>query len=250
MIKIFAALMFFLLSFRTMAQEQDSAIFKTGVYFSMTINGARGLTDLNEQLRAAGHVPLVEALIGASLGVTNRFADQNSYSATRVSLLISSDDALDNSRSTNLLVWEFANFAQYDLIANPKWLVYPYLGTGLNYARLTVSNADPGGSFQNSLNNLATPEVVQKKYGSDGLMLFGELGGGVERVLKLPGSDVYVGLSGGYRLATDRSWVLDGVKAFNESFSTQGWTFELKFRFEANPEENPEVRRGLFKFFQ
>ena len=239
-----------LLSHLVAAQSSDSATFKTGSYVSLMVRGAQSLSDLNEQLRAAGHAPLTEALIGFSVGVTNRFAAQNSYSAGRFSGSFAADDLTDDGRRTTLTVWELATVGHYDVVASLKWLVYPYLGIGSNYARLSVSTIEPGGSFQNSLTNLGSPEVVQKKYGSDGLMIFGELGGGIERLLSFPGSDVYVGLSGGYRLSTDRSWVLAGVKSFDSSFSTQGWTFELKFRFEAAPERSPEARRGLFKFFK
>ena len=248
--KVLTMLVLLLLPSSLMAQPSDSTKIKTGMYFNISAKGTRELIDLNEQLQAAGHVPLVETLFGTALGVTNRFADQNSYSTTYVSLLVGSDNSPDNSRSTTLFVWELGNTAHYDVIANPRWLVYPYLGTGLNYGRLTVSAIDPNGTFQNSLSNLSNTEVVQKKYGSDGLMLFGELGGGVERVLKLPGSYTYVGLSGGYRLSTQQPWILAGVKTFEESFGTQGWTVELKFRFEANPEANPNARRGLFRFFK
>ena len=248
--KVLNTLVLLLLPFFTMAQPSDSAVFKTGAYSSVTISGARQLASLNQQLRAAGHAPLTEALVGFSLGVTNRFADQNSYTTSRLSWLATADDNANDSRQTTLSVWELASFAHYDVVANPKWLAYPYLGFGTNYARLVVSNAELGGSFQNSLNNLGTPEVVQKKYGSEALMLFGELGGGVERVLKLQGTDLYIGLSGGYRLSTERAWVLQGVKSFASSFGTQGWMAELKFRFETNPERNPEVRRGIFRFFE
>ena len=247
--KICISIILLLLSGHIMAQQADSTTFKTGSYVSFTVNDARSLTDLNRQLQAAGHAPIVEALIGITLGVTNRFADQNSYSASRLSLLVASDDALDDSRKTTLLVWELAGFGHYDLITNPKWLAYPYLGTGVNYGRLMVSAIEPTGNFQNSLNNLGNNEVVQKRYGSDGLMLFGELGAGVERVLTLQNSDLYIGLSGGYRLSTDRSWALSGVKTFDASFSTQGWMFEVKTRAEVRPERTSKVSRGLFKFF-
>ena len=248
--KKFAFIVLLLIPGWTIAQQQDSATFRTGTYVSSTVSGARSLTYLNQQLQTAGHVPLLEALVGVAVGVTKRFADQNSYQAARVSILVSADDALDNSRSTSLLVAELGSFTYYDLIANPKWLAYPYLGIGVNYGRLTVSAIEPNSNFQTSLNNLGDDEVIQKRYGSDGLMLFGELGGGVERVLTLQGTDLYLGLSGGYRISTKRSWVLKGVKTYGDAFSTQGWTFELKVRLEMNPNYTPKVSRGLLRFFK
>ena len=244
----------FLLSpFFTFAQEKDSTnTIKTGFYLSVTAAGApSALDDLNRQLRAAGQLPVTDGLIGGSIGITSRFADQNSYSVTRLSMLVATDEEPDSDQDTRLMVWELAIFGHYDLIANPNWLVYPYLGLGYNYGRLTISSVAPDNNFQNSLSNPGDDEIVQKKYGTDGLMLFGELGGGVERVLRLPGSDVYVGMSGGYRLSTSNSWTLGGIKTFDDaSFTTQGWMFEFKFRFEVNPASQQEASRGLFKFFK
>ena len=84
-----------------------------------------------------------------------------------------------------MILGELASFGHYDLVANDKWLVYPYLGVGVNYARLTVSSMVSNANFQTSLANPGIEEVVQRRYAPDGLMLFGELGAGVERVIKL-----------------------------------------------------------------
>ena len=75
--KILTIIVLLLLPLPMLAQQQDSVTFKTGGYFGMNVNGARPLTDLNRQLQMAGHSPLVEALIGFTVGMTNRFADQN-----------------------------------------------------------------------------------------------------------------------------------------------------------------------------
>lgn len=130
-----------------------------------------------------------------------------------------------------------------------KWLVYPYLGVGVNYAWLTVSSVVSNVNFQTSLANPGIEEVEQRRYRTDGLMLFGELGVGVERVLKLADADLYIGLSGGYRVSTSNGWVLKGVKFYDASFSTQGWVIELKFRAEEQS-NRPRTNRGLFKFFK
>ena len=233
-----------------MAQEKDSSHLKTGSYMSLLVYKTRSLTELNRQLQVAGHAPLVEALIGLTLGTTHRFADQNSYGASRASWLIASDDAQDERRSTTLMVWELAGFGYYDLLPHPKWLAYPSLGFGASYGRLVVSAIEPSGTFQNSLNALGDEEVVQKKYGTQGLMLFGELGVGLERMWALRGSDLYLGLGSGYRLSTQQPWVLKGVKSYGDTFSTQGWTFELKVRLEAHPVKDQQVSRGLFKYFK
>ena len=233
--------------------EADSVnTIKTGFYLSVASAGATSsIDDLNAQLRAAGQLPVTEGLVGGSIGITNRFADQNSYSVSRLSMLATTDEEANSNQKTRLIVGEIVVSGHYDVITNPHWLLYPYLGFGISYGRLTVSSIVPNNRFQNSLRNPGDDEIAQKKYGTDGLMIFGELGGGVERVLKLPGLDLYLGISGGYRLSNDRSWTLNGVKTFYDtSFDTRGWTFEFKFRFESNPASGQSASRGLFEFFK
>ncbi len=135
------------------------------------------------------------------------------------------------------------------MITNPKWLIYPYLGVGVNYARLTVSSVVSNLNFQNSLANLGVEEVEQRNYRTDGLMLFGEIGVGVERVLVVADSDLFVGLSGGYRLSTSNAWTLGSVKIYEATFGTQGWVFQLIIRAEDRP-DRARRNRGLLRFFK
>ena len=233
-----------------LAQEKDSTnTLVTGSYASTTVAFSNRLSALNRQLRTAGQLPLSEALIGVSLGVTNRFADQNSYQSTRLSLLTTRDESSNSNQDTHLILGELSFFGNFDVVASPRWLVYPYIGAGVNYARLTVSSVVSNANFQTSLANPGIQEVDQKRYGTDGLMLFGELGLGVERSIKLSDGVVFVGLSGGYRLSTSNSWVLKGVKFYDASFNTQGWVIELKLRAEEHSDSNGR-NRGLFKFFK
>jgi hypothetical protein len=240
-----------LLPISLFAQPADSTnTLKYGGYVGINVLGVRDLSNLNNQLRAAGQLPAEGPAVGFSVGLTSRFADQNSYNVTRLSLFGASDAATGDNRQTRLWVAELGGFTHYDLVSNPNWLVAPYLGLGFNYARLAVSSVESNVGFQASLSNPASPEVAKKRYGSDGLMLFGELGAGVERVLKLNGVDFYVGLSGGYRLSTRRAWTLDDAKVFDAEFGTQGWAFELKYRFEARPDRMDRRARGLIRFFK
>lgn len=243
-------LTFLLLSFSAFAQKRDSTnMIKTGFYVNvMTVSASSALDDLNQQLRAAGQLPVTAGLFGVSAGFTSRFADQNSYGAARLSLLTTADEDPNENQATQLTVWELSVMGHYDLLPNPNWLVYPYLGIGTSYARLAVSSVEPGNNFQNSLSNPGDDEIMQKKYGA--LMIFGELGGGIERILRFSNTDAYLGISGGYRLSTDEPWSLNNVKAFdNASFNTNGWMFEFKFRVEMNPKPGEEAPRGLYKFF-
>ena len=233
-----------------LAQERDSIPpLKTGFYASTTVCFPSRLSALNRQLRLANQLPLTEALIGISFGVTNRSEDQNSYGSSRLSFFTTEDNNFDSNRDTQLILGELASFGHYDLVANDKWLFYPYLGVGINYARLTVSSVVSNVNFQTSLANPGIEEVDQKRYGTDGLMLFGELGLGVERSIELNDGVLFVGLSGGYRLSTSKSWVLKDVKFYDASFSTQGWVIELRFRAEEHSDSRGRSR-GLFKFFK
>lgn len=136
----------------------------------------------------------------------------------------------------------------YDLIANDNWLGYPYLGVGANIASLTTLTQTPT-SFQNSLDNPVN-ETQRQQYVTD-LMLFADLGLGVERVLRFPEANLYLGVSGGYRLAMGEPWSLDNLRYFTESeFSTQGWLFEIKLRSEIADPNNRQNSRGLFRFFR
>ena len=234
-----------------LAQENDSTnVLKYSGYVSFNALGARDLSNLNDQLRAAGQLPITNTLVGFSLGFTSRFADQNSYTGARLSLHGSGDTETESNQQTRLWVAELGSFSFYDLVANPNWLVGPYLNYGFSYARLAVSSVENNLNFQSSLANPASVEVVTKRYGTDGLLLFGELGAGAERVLKLNGVDFYIGLSGGYRLSTRDAWMLDSTKAFDADFGTQGWTFELKYRFEPRPDRMDRSARGLIRFFK
>ena len=241
-----------LVPFLSYAQEQDSVnAVRTGSYGSFILNGARQLSDINRQLRGAGLAPMQEVLTGVSLGFINRFADQNSYGVSRVSFAAAADDNANDDQDSRLIVWELFVAGNYDVLPNPNWLIYPYLGFGVNYARLTVSTLISNIDFQSSLNTIEEEEVVQKKYRSSYLPIFGEIGGGIERVLKLNSINMYLGLSGGYRLSTSSPWTYKDVKYFeNTAFSTQGWMFELRFRFEINPNPDQKVSRGLYQFFQ
>lgn len=240
-----------LLPVSLLAQPADSTnTLKYGGYVSINVLGASDLSDLNNQLRAAGQLPAEGPAVGFTVGLSSRFADQNSYNVTRLSFFGAGDTETQDNRQTRLWIAELSGFTHYDLVGNPNWLVAPYLGLGFNYARLAVSSVESNVGFQSSLATPASPEVAKKRYGSDGLMLFGELGAGVERVLKLNGVDFYIGLSGGYRLSTRRAWTLDDTKVFDADFGTQGWTFELKYRFEARPDRMDRSARGLIRFFK
>jgi len=247
---IFALL---LLGFSTsiQAQSQDStAQMKFGSYLSLLFNGPQQLSDLNQQLRAAQQLRIGENLVGASVGFTTRFADQNSYSLLKFSFL-SSASTEDTNLKTSLMIGEISAVGHYDLLPNPNWLVYPYLGVGVNFARLRIATYDLNGNFASSLTNLGNEEVQQKTYYSETFMSFLDLGAGIERVLRFNGVDAYLGLSGGYRFSGETSWELEGVKNFfNTSFSTQGWVFEVKLRSELTTPTDPDKNRGLFRFFQ
>lgn len=241
----------FLFPLSLLAQEKDSTnALKYGGYVSFNALGARDLSGLNDQLQAAGQLPAINTFVGFSWGFTSRFADQNSYTATRMSIYAAGDAETESNQQTRLWVGELGSFGYYNLVDNPNWLVGPYLGFGFSYARLAVSSVESNIGFQSSLANPASVEVVKKRYGTDGLMLFGELGAGVERVLKLNRVDFYIGLSGGYRLSTRNAWVLDDIKVFDSYFGTQGWTFEIKYRFEARPDRMNKSARGLLRFFK
>ena len=239
-----------LLPLTLLAQERDSIPpLKTGFYASTALSFPSRLSALNRQLEAANQLSLTEVLIGINLGVTNRFADQNSYASSRLGFFTTEDNDFNSNRDTQLILGELASFGHYDLVGNDNWLVYPYLGLGVNYARLTVSSVVSNASFSTSLANPGIEEVVQRRYHTDGLMLFGELGVGVERVIKLRYGVLFVGLSGGYRLSTSRGWTLKDVKIYDDSFSTQGWIVQLIIRSEEQS-DGTRGSRGLFQFFK
>ncbi len=239
-----------LLPLSLLAQKRDSIPpLKTGFYASSAVCFLSRLSTLNRQLQLANQLPLTEAMIGVSFGVTNRFEDQNSYGSSRLSFFTTEDNNFDSNQDTQLILGELAGFGHYDLVANDKWLVYPYLGVGVNYARLTVSSVVSNANFQTSLANPGIEEVVQRRYGTDGLMLFGELGAGIERAIELSDGLLFLGLSGGYRLSTSKSWVLKDVKFYDASFSTRGWVVQLIIRAEERSDGN-RSGRGLFKFFK
>jgi len=245
--KAFFCLNLLLVGTAAYPQEKDSTELRFGTYVSVYNLYPNALTDLNRQLDAAQRLDLNDNILGVSLGFTQRFSDQNSYLASRFTFF-SANDWEDSDDHTRLTVWEFSTTGHYDLIANNNWLGYPYLGVGANIASLTLLTQTPT-SFQNSLSRPAS-ETLRQRYVTD-LMIFADLGLGIERVLRFSEANVYLGFSGGYRLSFGEPWSLDNLRYFSESeFSTQGWMFEVKLRSEiANPKSRQDSR-GLFKFFQ
>ncbi len=236
-----------LISSFAFSQENDSTKIRFGTFVSVYNLYPTALTDLNQQLDAAQRLDLNDNILGVSFGFTQRFADQNSYLASRFTFF-SATDLEDSDDHTRLRVWEFSATGHYDLIANDNWLGYPYLGVGANIAGLTLLTQTPD-SFQSSLNSPAS-ETLRQQYTTD-LMLFADLGLGVERVLRFSEANIYLGISGGYRLSLGEPWSLDNLRYFTESdFSTQGWLFEIKLRSEIADPENRQNSRGLFRFFQ
>lgn len=236
-----------LISSFAFSQENDSTKIRFGTFVSVYNLYPTALTDLNQQLDAAQRLDLNDNILGVSFGFTQRFADQNSYLASRFTFF-SATDLEDSDDHTRLRVWEFSATGHYDLIANDNWLGYPYLGVGANIAGLTLLTQTPD-SFQSSLNSPAS-ETLRQQYTTD-LMLFADLGLGVERVLRFSEANIYLGISGGYRLSLGEPWSLDNLRYFIESdFSTQGWLFEIKLRSEIADPENRQNSRGLFRFFQ
>lgn len=245
--KAFICFLLLLIGITAYSQEKDSSQLRFGTYISVYNIYPDALNDLNRQLYAAERLDLNDNILGVSLGFTQRFAEQNSYLASRFTLF-SATDLDDSDDHTRLRIWEFSTTGHYDLIANDNWLGYPYLGVGANIASLTLLMQTPS-TFQGSLETPAS-ETLRHQYITD-LMIFADLGLGVERVLRFPEANVYLGFSGGYRLSFGEPWSLDNLRYFTESeFSTQGWMFEVKLRSEIADPKRRQNSRGLFKFFQ
>lgn len=79
----FFCLAFVLPGLAAYAQEADSTELRFGTFISVYSLYPPALTDLNRQLDAAERLDLRDNILGVSLGFTQRFADQNSYLATR-----------------------------------------------------------------------------------------------------------------------------------------------------------------------
>jgi len=236
------------LAFTAYSQENDSINkLHFGTYFSVYTLNPKALTDLNQQLKAADRLDLNDNIVGISFGFTQRFANQNSYMATKLNFF-SATDMEDSDDHTRLRVWEFSTTSHYDLLPNQNWLAYPLLGLGLNVAQLNLLQQTPA-NFQNSL-AIAGSGVQRQKYTTD-LMLFADLGVGAERALRFPEASLFLGVSGGYRFSFSEPWNIDNLRYFTETeFSTQGWFFEIKFRSEIADPEKSNASRGLFQFFQ
>jgi hypothetical protein len=243
----FFCLTILLLGSSAYAQEADSTQLRFGTFISFYNLYPDGLSELNQQLDAAERLDLNDNILGVSLGFTQRFADQNSYLATKFSFF-SATDMEDSDDHTRLRIWEISTTGHYDLIANDNWLGYPYLGVGANIASLTMLTQTPG-SFQSSLSSPAS-ELQRQQYVTD-LMLFANLGMGIERALRFPEATLYLGFNGGYRFSFSEPWSLDSLRYFTETdFSTQGWMFEIKLRSEITDPKSRQNARGMFQFFQ
>jgi len=246
--KNFFLLSLLLCSLSSLAQEQDStSTLRFGTYLSIQSAYPQKLSGLNQQLRDAQRLDLNDQMIGVSFGFTQRFSDQNSYTAAEIGFytMTNTEDSDDHTRLT---VWEFSATGHYDLVPDQDWLVYPYLGLGLNTASLRLLTQTPN-TFAAGLANPANAPVEQN-YRTD-FMSFLDLGAGVERALRFPQTIIYLGISGGYRFSLSEPWSVDNLRYFTETdFSLQGWMLELKLRSELANRANQQRHRGLFKFFQ
>jgi hypothetical protein len=241
-----------LLSLFAYAQEEDenTGKFRFGTYLGVLISYPGALDELNRQLRDAQRLDVPSQITGVSLGFSQRFADQNSYIAPRLSYF-QATDMNDSEDHTRLSIWEFSVTSHYDLIPDKKWLAYPYLGLGLNHARLDLVLVTEADDFASSLQNIGQG-AERERYVSHGVMSFIDIGLGAERALHFVDDvRVYLGVSGGYRLSFSEPWSIDGLRQFSgTNFSTQGWLLEIKLRSELVDPGRRSKKRGLIKHFQ
>jgi hypothetical protein len=237
------------------AQFYDTAsVWRPGFYMGLPVQSL-DLDDLNRELQQAGIPEISSTLVGFSLGFVNRHRDQNSYGLTQLSYLSTFEDDNDAGSDARLNLWKVSFSGQYDVIPNEKWLGYPYLSFGFSWAWLKASSITNVNSFPASLSNLGTPDELGKHYTS-GLLINGQFGAGIERRLTFPGATNYIGISAGYEISSGSEWRTGEANYFladAPTFRTNGWMFELRFRFEYDPTtltDKEKQPRGLFKFFQ
>ncbi|WKN45438.1 hypothetical protein [Tunicatimonas pelagia] len=210
---------------------------------------------LNVALEEAQLAELNPTMLGFSVGTAIRQRNQNSYATGVLSYMMLADDHSDDLRSSQINYLDFSVSGQYDIIANPKWLAYPYLSVGTGIGFLSVSEVSGEASFESGLSNLGTDDLDIKRYNT-GFMINGGLGVGAERQVLLPGIRSFVGLSAGYEISSSEKWQLRSTSRYLEdspAFQTSGWLFELRFRVEYDPSSKRDTfgkSRGPFKFFQ
>ncbi len=184
--------------------QSDTTKQKRKIGFYSDVSGIRGnFSELNSTLSQLGYPELQNYYIGPSYGITLRDRNKNSYSFIKFSFLLSlSAGPFDNSRTKDarLRNWELSIGRNFDLVKHPKWLIYPFFGEGIGYGELTVYGNLLQQSFSNSASNLTSP--ISKTWSS--FYIYFNAGVGIERRLRIGGSDFYIGLSGGYRLTYSR----------------------------------------------
>ena len=124
---------------------------------------------------------------------------------------------------------EFQNGNYFDLVSNPKWLVYPYVGFGFGWVYLTLyDNVNAQTSFASSISNLSNPT---SKTWTD-FYVYANAGIGFERKFRILVYDFYAGLSGGYRLSTNANF-RESYQNYSDAPSVRlsglEWNFILRF---------------------
>ncbi|WKN42765.1 hypothetical protein [Tunicatimonas pelagia] len=237
------------------AQAYDStSTWKPSFYFGFPTQ-LIDVGGLNATLREAQLSELRSTMFGFSVGTAMRHRDQNSYSTGVLSFMTLMDDSYNDLRNSQINYWDLSIAGQYDITANPKWLVYPYLSIGTGIAFLSVSEVSNEASFRGGLDNLSAEDADIKRYNT-GFMINGGLGAGVERQVILSGIRSFIGLSAGYEISSSEKWQLRNTSYYLEdspAFQTNGWVVELRFRVEYDPASKRDAfgqSRGPFKFFR
>ncbi len=250
---VISTILLCLLQRQALAQEDDSVktAYKSVSGFYLGIAGRfMDVSALNDNLIRNGLAPLESGIVGFSLGFTGRRPTQNSYASFELSYLGTADDGTRSSLESKLELFQLSITGHYDVIANESWLLYPYLSIGWDWGKLTVSQIYGDSTFNSSLSTLNDPEVVQNKYHAVAPKL--ELGLGVERRIRLPMTDLFVGISGGYTLSPRSYWTLKAVKSYSDSptLNNTGWGFKLFFRVEPNNVKPKKEPWSLYRFFK
>ncbi|MBY0434494.1 MAG: hypothetical protein K2U26_10325 [Cyclobacteriaceae bacterium] len=205
---------------------------------------------LNNVLVQQGFAGIKERLIGASFGYSFRpVSSKDSYTTLKVSFVTTGNMASNaSSKVAGIQLFEFSSATHYDLITSPKWLVYPYGGFGFQFGTLSlVDNTFTQNSFASSISNLNSTN--SKSLYS--LSVFANLGGGVERRLRIGYYDFYVGLSGGYRVSTNsrfRELYQNYTDAPVVRLSGFEWNFRIRFEIWNTARFQKSNRKTFQKF--
>lgn len=213
---------FLLCFFKGNSQTDTIVPFKYGFTYESSERFCN-IRNLNSSLKDASFAEIENKFRGISFGWTTREKNNNSYTTIHFTWLASEPNNVASNNKARIDVFELACNYHGVFSKSAKWLLYPYVGIGLNLGRLRLTETN---SFYENISNPTNQQV----YFNDFPVISGNIGVGVDRKISIFKLDYYLGLNFGYAISTKEGWGFEQTPLTSYS----GFEYKIKVRVEIN----------------